>query len=79
MNARRRKELKKVMDLLSTAYSVVESVKEDEIQAYENLPEGLQNSEQGQTMEEMAFDLEGMVGSLEEHMETLDRIIEGRM
>jgi len=77
MNARRRKELSKALELLNTAYSIIESVKEDEIEAFENLPEGLQQAEQGSKMEEIGFELEDMVGSLEEYTETLDSIISG--
>ncbi len=77
MNARRRKELKKAMELIEQAYSIIETVKEEEIEAYDNLPEGLQNTEQGQRMDEIAFDLEDIVGSLEEHTESLDEIVNG--
>lgn len=77
MNAQRRKELKKAMELIEQAYSIVETVKEEEIEAYENLPEGLQNTEQGQRMDEIAFELEDLIGSLEEHTESLDQIING--
>lgn len=77
MNARRRKELKKAMELIEQAYSIIETVKEEEIEAYDNLPEGLQNTEQGQRMDEIAFDLEDIVGSLEEHTESLDQIVNG--
>lgn len=77
MNARRRKELKKAMELIEQAYSIIETVKEEEIEAYDNLPEGLQNTEQGQRMDEIVFDLEDIVGSLEEHTESLDQIVNG--
>lgn len=79
MNARRRKELKKAMELIEQAWAIVEAVKEEETEAYENLPEGLQNSQQGQNMEEIAYGLEDVVGTLEEQSEYLNEIIEGRI
>lgn len=79
MNARRRKELQKAMELIEQAWAIVEAVKEEEIEAFENLPEGLQRSAQGEAMEEIAYGLEDVVGTLEEQAEYLNEIIEGRL
>ena len=66
MNANRRKTLSQVIDqiealksLMETVKTDIESIKEaidterdDEQEAFDNLPEGLQQAERGQTMEQ---------------------------
>ncbi len=58
MNKQRRKELERIADLLSECMSGLESVKEEEQEAYDNLPEGIQYSERGEAMQENVDDLD---------------------
>lgn len=58
MNAERRKKIDRALDLLREAA-------EEERASYDNLPEGIQESERGQKMEETADALDEAVSSLE--------------
>lgn len=48
MNEERRKKLKEATRLLSEAKSIIDEIKIDEEEAYENLPEAMQNSDKGE-------------------------------
>lgn len=69
MNQRRRKTLKQALELLDQAYGLIESVKCEEEEAYDNLPEGLQESEKGEALYEN-------VEQLEELMENVETVVE---
>lgn len=74
MNAARRKELRKAIDLIEQAKEIISAVAEEEREAYDNLPEGLQESEMGEKMNEIADDLEYV--DLDEVVDTIQEIIE---
>lgn len=74
MNAARRKELSKAIDLIEQAKEIISAVAEEEREAYDNLPEGLQESEMGEKMNEIADDLEYI--DLDEVVDTIQEIIE---
>lgn len=63
MNAERRQKLERVM-------AELEEIAQDERSALDNLPEGLQQSERGQTMEAAA-------DNLDEAVESARRALEG--
>ena len=52
MNKARRKKLQKALDLLSEAKGIIEQCRDEEQDAFDNMPEGLQFSERGEQMEE---------------------------
>ena len=58
MNAQRRKEIAKAIALIEDAIAILDSVAEEEREAYDNLPESLQYSERGERMEECAEAIE---------------------
>ena len=58
MNATRRETLDKAVALLEEAKSLIDGAAEEERDAYDNLPEGLQEAERGQRMDEAATELE---------------------
>lgn len=68
MNNARRKELKKITFLLGNIRFMIDSVKDAEEEAYYNLPEGIQESDRGMTMEDN-------VNSLETISDDIDNII----
>lgn len=67
MNNERRKELDKALRLISEAQSIIETCANDEREAYDNMPEGLQSSEKGEKADEYATQLEEMASQLEEY------------
>lgn len=73
MNKARRASLKLALTKIETLTACIEEIKEDlqsvldeEEEAYENLPESLQESERGQQMQEYIEALEAAVDSLDE-------------
>lgn len=76
MNKQRRKELERIADLLSECMSGLESVKEEEQEAYDNLPESLQYSEKGEQMQEYADDIDYAISDLDQVISSINEIIE---
>ena len=52
MNRAKRKELRRAVNLIIDAQDIIESISEAELEAYENLPEGIQDSERGEAFAE---------------------------
>lgn len=89
MNRIRRKSLKAILGQMDELSTVLETVKEalqdvlnEEQEVYDNLPEGLQEADQGQQMQEYIETLEGVVDSLgeldiEDLYGTVEEIAEG--
>ena len=85
----RRKSLRTILGQMDELSTVLETVKEalqdvlnEEQEAYDNLPEGLQESDRGQQMQEYIDALEGVVDSLgeldiEDLYGTIEEIAEG--
>jgi hypothetical protein len=66
MNMQRRKRIEKAGRLLEELLEEITALQEEEQDAYDNMPESLQNSERGEAMYEAAEALESAVASLEE-------------
>lgn len=66
MNKERRKRIAEAVKLIENAAGILEEVREDELESYDNLPEGLQNSERGEQMRENIDTLEKFINNLEE-------------
>ena len=76
MNKQRRKWLEKIIGQLETAKGEIDSVAEEEREAYENLPEGIQESDRGDAMCENADDLEQASSELDDLIQNLNEILE---
>lgn len=66
MNNDRRKRITEAQELLSQARAILEIVRDEEQEAYENLPESLQVSERGLKMEDALDILDNAVSDLED-------------
>ena len=77
MNNPRRKELRKALELLEEALSIIEVAWEEEQDSFDNLPEGIQESERGEIIEENASRLEEIADSIGGQIDELVEIIEG--
>lgn len=75
MNKPRRKELQKALDMINDARDIIEAMKYEEQDAYDNLPEGIQDSERGEQMDENISDLEEVMDGLEEQASMLEDIL----
>jgi len=72
MNQERRAKIEKLIDQVQTAafemrefYNELTSLQEEEQEAFDNLPEGLQQAERGQQMEAIASALEDALSTLD--------------
>lgn len=77
MNKSDRKQLEKALELLDQVKIIIEEIRDAEQEKFDNLSEGLQQTERGQKFEqnvsnlEYAFDeLESAYGNIEESMES---------
>ena len=76
MNKERRKQISSVVDAINVALEAVRDISAEEQDAFDAMPEGLQDSERGQASSEAASAIEEAVGMLEESMDLLDRASE---
>lgn len=58
MNNARRKVIQNIMDQLEKLMEDIEAVKDEEQEAYDNLPESIQNSERGEAMDHAIYNLD---------------------
>lgn len=65
MNRARRKMLSDALDLISQAKVILDEVKDEEQEAFDNLPENFQYGERGEQMEEYISDIEEAFDNLE--------------
>ena len=76
MNKARRKAIEEIIDQLGTLKEQIESVSEEEQEAFDNLPESIQYSERGDAMSDYITDLDDSASSIDDVMSTLQDIIE---
>lgn len=65
MNAERRKKIDEAAELIGQAKTLLEIARDEERDAFENLPEGIQQSESGERIEQAAEKLEEVVDAIE--------------
>lgn len=66
MNKPRRKELERALAMIAEARDIIESCKDEEQEAFDNLPESIQYGEQGERMEGFIDILENAIDQLDE-------------
>lgn len=76
MNKVRRKQIQQAIEQIEQAMSIIESVQDEEQDAFDNLPDGLKESERGETMEENCDRLLEILDNLSAQVEELDDIIQ---
>jgi len=87
MNAQRRKSIQQVIDILYKAQDIIseanweiDSIKDEEQEAYDNLPENLQYSEKGEKMEEAIDNLDNAhENNLEDDIQDIIDYLESAM
>lgn len=74
MNNERRKRIRDIINRLEEIKSSLEDVLSDEEWAFDNMPENLQGSTRGETMEETIDDMNDALDSIGEAIDTLGDI-----
>lgn len=75
MNKARRSEIKDIIESLENVKVDIEMVADDEQDAFDRLPEGLQCSERGEQMEEYAETLCEASSNIDDIIEMLESVI----
>lgn len=75
MNKARRKEIARAIELIEQAREILETVMDEEQEAFDNMPESLQSTERGETMEEYISILEERIDALD--TDELQEIVDG--
>lgn len=76
MNANRRKQIAEVLNEIADLRSRIDSVKSDEQDAFDNMPEGLQQSDRGQKAEEACSCLDNVLSAFDEIESDLNTAME---
>lgn len=76
MNKARRKQLEKVVEVLTAQMEELETIKDEEQEAFDNLPEGIQCTERGEAMEKNVDDLDGIIDNLENVIYSINEVID---
>ena len=76
MNEERRKKLQQALEKLNDACAVVEEISGEEEEAFENLPEGLQKGEKGESLEAAKGYLDDAVTEIENAAANIQSAIE---
>lgn len=74
MNKQRRKRLGDALDLINRAKDILEEVKGDEQDSYNNLPESFQNGERGEEMQGYIEMLDESYGYLDDANSVVEQI-----
>lgn len=75
MNNKDRKEIQRAIDLIQEGAQILADVGDSEYEKFENLPEGIQDSERGQKFEENSEALTTAQDDIENTISELDEVI----
>ena len=76
MNNKRRKTIGLVINSLENLSVDLEDVAQEESDAYENMPESLQQSDRGSIIEDNIYNLEDCISQINDVIDTLSSMIE---
>lgn len=74
MNKARRKKLGEAFDRIEDAKNILEEVKQEEQDAYDNLPENFQNGDRGEEMQNYIDMMDETEGYLEDAQSVIEQI-----
>lgn len=75
MNNKRRKELRRAIDMIETALDIVNQVKDEEEDSMYNYPENLQGTEIYETMEVAVDTMEEVASVIEDAVDSLNNAV----
>ena len=76
MNKERRNRISECIEKLEDIKCELEAIRDEECEAYENLPEGIQESERGEQMEEFISQMEDAHSSIEDANDYITEVYE---
>lgn len=75
MNKMRRLEVQSCITSIKEILEMISDIQENEQNSYDNLPEGIQDSEMGYKMEDNIEDLDEALSSMESAVESLNNLL----
>lgn len=75
MNDKTRKLLKSAIETIEILHNSISTIRDEEQEKFDNLPEGLQQSNNGQKFEETVSSLDDALSNLEEVISNIDSVI----
>lgn len=75
MNKARRNQIQKIIPLVEGIRNGLETILDDEREAYDNMPEGLQMSARGEASEDAQANLESAIDALEDVVSYLEEVV----
>lgn len=76
MNDARRKQIEEAKVLLQKAVNLLEQARDDEQEAYDNMPESFQEGEKGEKAQQAIDALEDALGNLSDCADSLENVEE---
>ena len=76
MNKVRRQKLSEALEMIGQAIAIIEECKEEEEDSFESLPDGIRDSEKGETMEQYIMDMEDAISEAESAAGSLEEVFE---
>lgn len=77
MNNERRAKLKKAINHLDNGLALIEEANQEEVDAFDNIPVGLQSSYSGEAMQEVINTIDDAQSVVQQTINSLTPIIEG--
>jgi hypothetical protein len=75
MNNERRSNIRRILDEMTAGMEALRELQEEEQESFDNLPEGLQQSDRGQEIEECAGDFDMAIDSIENAIDEVQDIL----
>ena len=72
MNAQRRKQITAAQEKIRAAIEALETLRDEEQDSFENLPESMQQGERGEKMQSAVDSIESAIGDLENAESSLE-------
>lgn len=74
MNKQKRKRLEKAFDLIAQAEEILEEVKSDEEDSYDNLPDNFRDGEKGEEMQNYIEMIDEAIGYVQDANSVIEQI-----
>lgn len=76
MNKTRRKSIQQIIDTLTDLKENVDLIREEEQEAYDNLPESLQESDRGEAMSQAVYQMEDAMEDIDLAIDALEEAMQ---
>ena len=75
MNKARKQRIREALAILESAKPVLEEIRDEEENAFDNLPESIQESDRGDEMQEYVYALENACDGIDVAIDSLNEVL----